>query len=132
MRIRAVARHMTMLYDKARETCTLQDETARAAGAAARLPPRIRGRAFSYKRFCFDRMQRYRALKQADLVLLMTAVPRRFYERAAAQRFSTAYEPITLHDSHVELWPACAACAVGSGLWAKAEDYLRKAVYLDL
>jgi trehalose/maltose hydrolase-like predicted phosphorylase len=41
------------------------------------------------------------------------------------------YEPITLHDSTLSYGPH-AQLAFRLGLWDKAEDYLKKAVYLDL
>ena len=40
-------------------------------------------------------------------------------------------EPITLHDSTLS-YGTHAQLALTLGLWEKAEDYLRKAVYLDL
>ncbi|MDD3214955.1 MAG: glycosyl hydrolase family 65 protein, partial [Eubacteriales bacterium] len=84
----------------------------------------------SYKKFCFDRMQRYRVLKQADLVLLMNLFPADFTDRQKRNVFAY-YEPITLHDSTLS-YGAHAQLALQLGLWQKAETYLRKAVYLDL
>ncbi len=118
---------ITLLYDSARNLY-LQDETLERLEplpAAAKDTDEP-----SYKRFCFDRMQRYRALKQADLVLLMLLFPGDFTKEQQRAVFD-AYEPITLHDSTLSYGPH-AQLALRLGLWGKAEDYLRKAVYLDL
>ncbi len=115
-----------LLYDPARDLY-LQDETL---DRLEPLPFTKNGDEPSYKRFCFDRMQRYRALKQADLVLLMTLYPGDFTPAQQRAVFD-CYEPITLHDSTLSYGPH-ALLALRLGLWDKAEDYLRKAVYLDL
>ena len=95
------------------------------------MPPFLKsGEEPSYKTVCFDRMQRYRALKQADLVLLMTLFPDDFTLTQKANVFAY-YEPITLHDSTLS-YGAHAQLALRLGLWSKAETYLRKAIYLDL
>ncbi len=117
---------VTLLYDPARDLY-LQDETLE------RLPPPPflkSGEEPSYKRYCFDRMQRYRVLKQADLVLLMTLFPGNFTPAQQRNVFD-CYEPITLHDSTLS-YGAHALLALRLGLWDKADRYLQKAVYLDL
>ncbi len=121
----AVADRITLLYDDARGVF-LQDETLN------RLPPfpGKDGDAPSYKSVCFDRMQRYRAIKQADLVLLMTLFPSDFTNEQKLAVFRE-YEPITVHDSTLS-YGVHAQLALRLGLWDKAEDYLRKGLYLDL
>jgi kojibiose phosphorylase len=83
-----------------------------------------------YHRICFDRLQRYRVLKQADLLLLMTLLPERFTmnQKKAAWDF---YEPITLHDSTLS-YGIHALLASRLGYNEKAWDYLYKSLYLDL
>ncbi len=51
-----------------------------------------------YKTICFDRLQRMRVLKQADVLLLMGLLPEQYtdVQKKAAWEF---YEPITMHDS---------------------------------
>ena len=44
-------------------------------------------------------MQRYRALKQADLVQLMTLLPGRLHAGGENARCGSRYEPLTVHDS---------------------------------
>lgn len=118
---------ITLLYDPER-ALYLQDETLERLEP---LPTAAKDTDEpSYKRFCFDRMQRYRALKQADLVLLMLLFPTDFTPAQQRAVFET-YEPITLHDSTLSYGPH-AQLALRLGLWTKAEDYLRRAVYLDL
>lgn len=120
----AVAERVTLLYDKSRRLY-LQDETL------DRLPPfERRADGLTYKSVCFDRMQRYRAIKQADLVLLMTLFPGDFTQAEKRAVFD-AYEPITVHDSTLS-YGVHAQLAMRLGLWDKAREYLDKAVYLDL
>ncbi len=117
---------ITILYDERRKLF-LQDELLERLEEAPFLK---NGNEPSYKHCCFDRMQRYRVLKQADLVLLMTMFPDDFTAEQKRNVFEH-YEPITLHDSTLSYGPH-AQLALRLGLWDKAEDYLRKAVYLDL
>lgn len=115
-----------LLYDPARDLF-LQDELL----DRLEVPPFLKkGEEPSYKRYCFDRMQRYRVLKQADLVLLMTLFPKDFTPAQKRNVFEY-YEPITLHDSTLS-YGTHAQLALSLGLWDKAEEYLSKAVYLDL
>ncbi|MEA5014912.1 MAG: hypothetical protein VB099_10160 [Candidatus Limiplasma sp.] len=123
-RMEAAQQRVTLLYDPRRELF-LQDETLN------RLPPFGKNEDLpSYKSVCFDRMQRYRAIKQADLVLLMTLFPQEFTQGQKRNVFEE-YEPITLHDSTLS-FGVHAQLAMRLGLWDKAREYLRKAVYLDL
>ncbi len=83
-----------------------------------------------YKIIPFDRLQRLRLVKQADLVLLGRLVPGIFSlrEERAVWDF---YEPLTAHDSTLS-FGAHAEAAAALGLTAKAEDYLIRAARLDL
>lgn len=83
-----------------------------------------------YHKISFDRLQRYRVLKQADVVLLMSLLPEDFTpeEQRAAWDF---YEPITLHDSTLS-FGTHALFAARLGLMEKAYEYFDKSLYLDL
>lgn len=84
----------------------------------------------SYHGICFDRLQRYKVIKQADVVLLMTRFPDLFTleeKRAAWEDF----EPLCLHDSTLS-FASHALFAIQNGMGAAAETYLRKALLLDL
>lgn len=83
-----------------------------------------------YKKVCFDRLQRYRVLKQADVILLMTLLPAEFNQQEKLAAWQT-YEPITLHDSTLS-FGTHAIMASMLGLDEKAYEYLEKSVYLDL
>ncbi len=121
-----VRENITILYDESRELY-LQDELL------DRLEPypfpRDNDRP-AYKQVCFDRMQRYKVLKQADLVLLMNLFPTNFTQRQKRNVFDY-YEPITLHDSTLS-FGVHAQLALQLGLFDKAEAYLHKGIYLDL
>lgn len=84
----------------------------------------------SYHQVCFDRLQRYKVVKQADVLLLMTRLPERFStaERLAAWE---DFEPLCLHDSTLS-FASHALFAAQNGLMERAEDYFRKALFLDL
>ena len=84
----------------------------------------------SYHQVCFDRLQRYKVVKQADVLLLMTRMPERFStaERLAAWE---DFEPLCLHDSTLS-FASHALFAAQNGLTEQAEDYFRKALFLDL
>ena len=74
--LRFFADHIALLYDPERGLY-LQDELF------DRLEPLPQNHAAGeplYRTVCFDRMQRYKALKQADLVQLMAMFPDRFTE----------------------------------------------------
>ena len=118
--------HIAILYDPERRLY-LQDELFE------RMEPMkfdAKTDVPSYKSICFDRLQRYRALKQADLVLLATLFPAEFSREEKLNIFN-AYEPLTLHDSTLS-WGVHAQLALQLGIWDKADDYLKKGIYLDL
>ena len=82
-RMRFAAEHIAILYDKARDLY-LQDELL----DRLEVPPFLKkGDEPSYKQYCFDRVQRYRVLKQADLVLLATLFPSDFTKGAETEHF---------------------------------------------
>ncbi|MBE0600524.1 MAG: glycoside hydrolase family 65 protein, partial [Firmicutes bacterium] len=77
-----------LLYDAERDLY-LQDELLDRLEA---LPFQKNGDAPSYTQFSYDRMQRYRVLKQADLVLLMNLFPEAF-THALKRNVFDYYEP---------------------------------------
>ena len=83
-----------------------------------------------YRTICFDRMQRYKALKQADLVQLMVLFPERFSaeEKLAVWR---TYEPLTVHDSSLS-FGVHAHLAFQLDLREQAWDYFIRALFFDL
>ena len=84
----------------------------------------------SYHHVCFDRLQRYKVIKQADVLLLMTRLPHLFTaaeKRAAWEDF----EPLCLHDSTLS-FASHALFALQNGIGEIGYDYLRKALLLDL
>ena len=83
-----------------------------------------------YRTICFDRMQRYRALKQADLVQLMVLFPESFTE-AEKQAVWRKYEPLTVHDSSLS-FGVHAHLAFQLGLMDTAWDYFTKSLFFDL
>ncbi len=107
----------------------LQDETL------SRLEPADirtikKGDEASYHQVCFDRLQRYRVIKQADVLLLMTRLPGEFSseeKKAAWQDF----EPLCLHDSTLS-FASHALFAAQNGIMDAAETYFSKALFLDL
>ncbi len=84
----------------------------------------------AYRKISFDRLQRYRVLKQADVILLMTLFPDRFNneEKMAAWNF---YEPITLHDSTLS-YGTHALFAAQMNMKKEAYEYFLKSANLDL
>ena len=84
----------------------------------------------SYHHVCFDRLQRYKVIKQADVLLLMTRLPQLFTaeEKRAAWK---DFEPICLHDSTLS-FASHALFALQNGLTEQGMDYLKKALLLDL
>ena len=86
--------------------------------------------AASYHDVCFDRLQRYKLVKQADVLLLMTRLPELFTveEKLAAWH---DFEPICLHDSTLS-FASHALFALENGLREEGMAYLRKALLLDL
>lgn len=83
-----------------------------------------------YKKISFDRLQRYRVIKQADVILMMILYPQAFSheEKLAAWQ---EYEPITLHDSTLS-FGVHSILASMLGLQDKAYSYFEKSVTLDL
>mgnify|MGYP005841509247 CR=1 FL=1 len=83
-----------------------------------------------YYRISYDRLQRYRVLKQADIILLMSLLSEKFAEdeKKAAWDF---YEPITLHDSTLS-FGTHAQFAARLGIMDKAFEYFIKSLRLDL
>ena len=125
-KLRFFADHITILRDPERNLF-LQDELLE------RLEPLPGGRDAGeplYRTICFDRMQRYRALKQADLVQLMVLFPERFTE---AEKLAVweAYEPLTVHDSSLS-FGVHALLAFQLGLSEQAWDYFIRALFFDL
>lgn len=84
----------------------------------------------SYHAVCFDRLQRYRVVKQADVLLLMTRLPELFTKDEKLTAWND-FEPICLHDSTLS-FASHALFAVQNGLSDAARDYLGKALLLDL
>ena len=84
----------------------------------------------SYHAVCFDRLQRYRVVKQADVLLLMTRLPELFTQEEKLLAWRD-FEPICLHDSTLS-FASHALFAAQNGLKEDAERYLRKALLLDL
>ena len=86
--------------------------------------------AASYHHVCFDRLQRYQVIKQADVLLLMTRLPQWFTEEEKKAAWED-FEPICLHDSTLS-FASHALFALQNGYWEQGLDYLRKALLLDL
>ena len=84
----------------------------------------------SYHQVCFDRLQRYQVIKQADVLLLMSRLPEQFteVEKLAAWK---DFEPLCIHDSTLS-FASHALFAAQNGLSTAAEAYWQKALYLDL
>ncbi len=83
-----------------------------------------------YHSICFDRLQRYRVLKQADLVLLVTLFPEAFSLEEKTEIWNY-YEPLTLHDSTLS-YGVHANLAASLSNDQKALEYFEKSVLLDL
>jgi trehalose/maltose hydrolase-like predicted phosphorylase len=78
----------------------------------------------------WERLNRLKVIKQADVVLLLALLGERF-PRAVQEANFRYYEPLTVHDS--SLSPAVyALVAARLGDLATAERYLRRATRLDL
>ena len=84
----------------------------------------------SYHHVCFDRLQRYKVVKQADVLLLMTRLPELFTKEEKISAWKD-FEPLCLHDSTLS-FASHALFAQQNGLHQEAEDYLKKALFLDL
>ncbi len=84
----------------------------------------------SYHHVCFDRLQRYKVIKQADTLLIMTRFPELFSQEEK-QTAWTDFEPLCLHDSTLS-FASHALFAYMNDLPDKGAEYLRKALLLDL
>ena len=84
----------------------------------------------SYHQVCFDRLQRYQVIKQADTLLLMTRLPEQFTEEEKLAAWED-FEPLCIHDSTLS-FASHALFAAQNGLAEAAEAYWWKALYLDL
>lgn len=84
----------------------------------------------SYHHVCFDRLQRYKVIKQADVLLLMTRLPHLFTPKEKQAAWEE-FEPICLHDSTLS-FASHALFAIQNGLDTQGLMYLRKALLLDL
>lgn len=124
--LRHFADHIALLYDPTR-SLYLQDELFERLEP---LPLRHEGGQPLYKTICFDRMQRYRALKQADLVQLMVLFPHDFSDEQKRAVWD-CYEPLTVHDSTLS-FGAHAHLAFQLGLQEKGWQYFEKSLFLDL
>ena len=84
----------------------------------------------SYHQVCFDRLQRYQVIKQADTLLLMTRLPEQFTEEEKLAAWED-FEPLCIHDSTLS-FASHALFAAQNGQAEAAEAYWWKALYLDL
>ena len=84
----------------------------------------------SYHHVCFDRLQRYKVIKQADVLLLMTRLPHLFTEQQKKEAWED-FEPICLHDSTLS-FASHALFALENGFQEQGLAYLEKALLLDL
>ncbi len=106
-----------------------QDETLHTLEAVdiARIKPDA---SASYHRICFDRLQRYKVIKQADTLLLMTRLPELFTEEEKKWAWED-FEPLCLHDSTLS-FASHALFALQNGFTDQGYAYLEKALLLDL
>ncbi|GHV16480.1 maltose phosphorylase [Clostridia bacterium] len=84
----------------------------------------------AYHEYEFDRLQRYKILKQADLVHLIVLLPELF-DNEEKRAIWDCYEPLTLHDSSLS-WGIHALAAAKLGLKDSAYVYFERALTLDL
>jgi kojibiose phosphorylase len=84
----------------------------------------------SYHNISFDRVQRYKVIKQADLLLIMTRLPELFTADEKRQAWLD-YMPVCLHDSTLS-FATHALFAAQNGDVESAAFFLRKALLLDL
>ena len=84
----------------------------------------------SYHHVCFDRLQRYKVIKQADVLLLMTRLPHLFTRQQKKEAWED-FEPICLHDSTLS-FASHALFALENGFREQGLAYLEKALLLDL
>ena len=124
--LRFFADHIAILYDPERHLYK-QDELF---DRMEPLPGHRDAGEPLYRTICFDRMQRYQVLKQADLVQLMVMFPERFTEKEKLAVWRT-YEPLTVHDSSLS-FGVHALLAFQLGLQEQGWDYFRRALFFDL
>ncbi len=84
----------------------------------------------SYHHVCFDRLQRYKVIKQADVLLIMTRLPQLFTDKEKEQAWLD-FEPLCLHDSTLS-FASHALFALQNGFTKQGYAYLEKALLLDL
>lgn len=84
----------------------------------------------SYHTTCFDRLQRYKVVKQADVILLMTRLSELFSKEERLTAWND-FEPLCLHDSTLS-FATHALFAVQNDLTDKAMYYFNKALFLDI
>lgn len=84
----------------------------------------------SYHNVCFDRLQRYKVIKQADVLLVMTRFPDLFSDEEKINAWYD-FEPLCLHDSTLS-FASHALFAYMNGLNDSGKVYLKKALLLDL
>ncbi len=84
----------------------------------------------TYHNVCFDKLQQYKVIKQADTLLLMTRMPEKFTKQEMINAWQD-FEPLCLHDSTLSF---ASHAYMGSlvGEDKKAYEYLQKALFLDL
>jgi trehalose/maltose hydrolase-like predicted phosphorylase len=82
-----------------------------------------------YNKICFDRLQRYQVVKQADILLLMLLLPQDFNEKQKLVAWEF-YEPITTHDSSLS-FATHAQIGARIGKTKEAIDYFNKSISLD-
>ena len=84
----------------------------------------------SYHNVCFDRLQRYKVIKQADVLLLMSRMPHLFTDKQKQEAWED-FEHICLHDSTLS-FASHALFALQNGFEEQGFEYLKKALLLDL
>lgn len=84
----------------------------------------------AYHEVCFDRLQRYKVIKQADVLLIMTRFPHLFTQEEKQAAWED-FEPLCLHDSTLS-FASHALFALQNGFEAQGYEYSKKALLLDL
>lgn len=84
----------------------------------------------SYHNVCFDRLQRYKVVKQADLLLIMTRFPDMFTQEEKITAWNE-FEPLCLHDSTLS-FASHALFAAQNNLTEECDRYFKQAIFLDL
>ena len=83
-----------------------------------------------YHSVSFDRLQRYKVVKQADVLLLMSRLTQSFSKEERLMAWED-FEPICVHDSTLS-FASHAFFAFQNGLLEPGGVYLKKALFLDL